>query len=354
MHPTDDRARGAADAVKGFGRHQKDGRRRAGVLAKGTSSARFFRALLPAAVLSAWIAAPPAVLRGAPASGLPAIVATDPNDVMGGQRPRYPAFPKLARKKGYLRGYAKDVSGRPLQGVRILIAAPTLGYSSTGQSVRTDARGYYEIKPLYGGATVRSAGYSLTYRGKPYALPLHPVDGQIDSIAAAGEIENFVLLTYGPVSAAKAADNPEYTGAYYGAAFTFGYSTREATDELAPRRNLLLDSVVEVTLTPDGPLLDGSPGRVIVVRKKITPRGYFPINDIPIGRYKIKAALASEGGRALKIRENVLVTGRDAMTPNETTGEATILFRSEGSDLATLGFLMGGMMRHSLTAERVD
>jgi hypothetical protein len=156
------------------------------------------------------------------------------------------------------------------------------------------------------------------------------------------------------VSAAKADDNPEYSGAYYGGAFTFNYYWREAGDTDAPRKNLVLDSVVEITLTPDGPLLDGTPGRVIVVRKKINPRGYFPINDIPIGRYKIKATVASEGGHPLKISEVVRVTGREAMSPTETKSEATFLFRSEGSDLATLGYMMGGMMRHSLNAERVE
>jgi hypothetical protein len=289
-------------------------------------------------------------------SNLPVRVTTNPNDVMGGQRPKYSVFPKLPKKKGYLRGYALNTNGKPLQNVRIMIAAPSLGYGygSTAQTVRTDARGYYEIKPMFGGCTVRSAGYLTTYRGKIYALPLHPVDGQIDSIDNNGEIENFVLLTYGPVSAAKAADNPEYTGAYYGGAFNFNYWTREATDLDASPSRLILDSVVEITLTPDGPLLDGSKGRVIVVRKKITPRGYFPINDIPIGRYKIKAALVSEGGRLLKIKENGRVEGREAMTPGETTGEATIQFGSDVSDLSTLGFMMGGMMRHSLSVERVD
>ncbi|HEX8237128.1 MAG TPA: hypothetical protein VF600_14315 [Abditibacteriaceae bacterium] len=314
---------------------------------KTTPSTRFVCTMLP--VL---LAAPTVVHSTTPV--LPVRVTSNPNDVMGGQRPKYPTFPKLAKKKGYLRGFARNVNGKPLQGVRILIASPSLGFSSSSQSVRTDARGYYEIKPMYGGCTVRSAGYTTSYRGKLYALPLHPVDGQIDSIDTNGEIENFVLLTYGPVSAAKADDNPEYTGAYYGAAFTFGYSTREATDSLAPRSHLLLDSTVEVTLTPDGPLLDGSKGRVLVIRKKITPRGYFPINDIPIGRYKIKVALVSEEGRPLKISEIVRVTGREAMTPNETTSEATIQFRSEVSDLSTLGFMMGGMMRHSLNVERVD
>lgn len=326
--------------------HQK------GILMKSTSSTRFLDAVLPAMLLSACSIAPE-VVHAAP-SGLPVRVTSNPNDVMGGQRPKYPTFPKLAKKKGYLRGYALNTNGKPLKGVRIMLAAPTIGYGSTAQIARTDARGYYEIKPLYGGCTVRSAGYSLSYRGKMYALPLHPADGQLDSIDTNGEIENFVLLTYGPVSAAIADKNPEYTGAYYGGAFTFEYSTREAEDTLAPRRNLLLDSDVEVTLTPDGPLLDGSKGRVIVVRKKITPRGYFPINDIPIGRYKIKANLLSESGRALKIKEIVRVTGRDAMTPSETGGEATFLFRSETSDLSVLGAMMGGMMRHSIMVERVD
>jgi hypothetical protein len=113
-------------------------------------------ASVPVAVVTALVASPTAVQGASPA--LPARVATDTNDVMGGQRPKYPAFPKLAKKKGYLRGFALDLNGKPLKGVRIMIAAPTLGYGSTAQSTRTDDRGYYEIKPLYGGCTIRIAG----------------------------------------------------------------------------------------------------------------------------------------------------------------------------------------------------
>jgi hypothetical protein len=174
---------------------------------------------------------------------------------------------------------------------------------------------------MSGGCTLRFAGYGLSYRGKMYALPLHPVDGQLDSISTDGEIENLVLLTYGPTSAAKADDNPEYTGAYYGGGFTFGYSTREADDTLAPRRWLVLDSVVEITLTPDGPLLDGSKGRVLVIRKKITPRGYFPstTSDWPLqdqgdAGFRRRATTQAHRDRA---RE-----GREAMTPNSTTGRS--------------------------------
>lgn len=288
----------------------------------------------------------------------PPVSVTDLNDVMGGKMPQMPAFPKLAKKPGFLRGYVKDAKGRPLKGAYVMINPPaTFGSAYTKRSVsaRTDASGLYELPVPTGGCTVWCAGYAVDYHGVRLALPLHPADGELDSIPRdRGDVENFVLLPYGIASPSTVSENPVYSGAYYGAAFTVSYSAREASDTFSPADWLTLGSEIEITLTPDGPLLDGSAGRPLVIRKKLTGGSYFQVNNVPIGRYKIRATL-KENGKTLPVRlsDNGGANRKGGLTPKQTDDTATVIFRSASADPATLRVPNGNMERLELTVDRV-
>jgi hypothetical protein len=112
---------------------------------------------------------------------------------------------------------------------------------------------------------------------------------------------------------------------------------------------------VEITLTPDGPLADGSAGRPFVIRHKVVTRGWFEVHNIPVGRYRIQARV-TEGGKALPLRlkEGHLSGRKGGMTPTETDDTATIVFRSVSSDPMMLRVPAGGMDRLSLNAERIE
>src|SRR3546814_12056742 len=62
---------------------------------------------------------------------------------------------------------------------------------------------------------------------------------------------------------------------------------------------------VELTLTPSGPLIDGSEGKTLVLRQGDhywVQFGY--LEDIPIGRYPVTAILKNEAGpRPLRIQD---------------------------------------------------
>src|SRR3546814_3061732 len=62
---------------------------------------------------------------------------------------------------------------------------------------------------------------------------------------------------------------------------------------------------VELTLTPSGPLIDGSEGKTLVLRQGDhywVQFGY--LEDIPIGRYTVTAILKNEAGpRPLRIQD---------------------------------------------------
>jgi hypothetical protein len=241
------------------------------------------------------------------------------------------------------------------------LVSPTSLYGvGTKQSitVRTDAKGLYEVPIPTGGCQVWCAGYALDYQGVRLALPLHPADGELDNLdKAKGDIENFVLLPYGVANPSGVSENPVYSGNYYGGTFSVGYSTREAKDTFSPAHWLTFGSVVELTLTPDGPLVDGSAGRPIVIRKKLDYNcsSYFRVNNIPIGRYKIRARLTENGNLVpLRLKENIGGPSKGGLTPKETDDEATLLFRSDTGDPKTLRVPKGNMGRLELLVERLQ
>lgn len=287
-----------------------------------------------------------------------AILAEDPDDVMGGGRPKVPAFPKLAKKPGYLRGFVKDAAGRPVVGAKVRISSTEFGGFRSGVTAITDARGYYEGRPPYGMARAYCGGHGKMYNGTYLVLPLHPADGEInDFFSKEGHVENFTLLTWGVVDEAAANQNPRYCGNYYGASMTVGYYLRDETDTSALPKWLVRDRTLEVTLTPDGPLADGNTGRPIVVRQKLdfAHSSYTQINDIPVGRYKMVVRMVDKDGKAevLKLRDNNNTGRKGGLTPKETVGEATMLFLSGTLGPEATRIPGGNMERMSVLVERV-
>lgn len=246
-------------------------------------------------------------------------------NVMGKQTPELPEFPDVTKKPGYLRGYVEDASGNPLQGAYIGVRSTAVGGFYSGAHAETDTEGFYEIQIPWGVADLYAAGYSVEWGDGLAAKSLHPADGKTGSFASAeGAVKNFVLLPYGITSRENLSENPHLPSTYYGGSIYINYWTREASDEYAPPTNLVEGSTIDITLTPEGKMLDGSTGRNILIHKIAGPRGGFYINNIPLGQYKISAKLAD--GQPLKMRLNKPKGTVFGMTPTETTESASVLF----------------------------
>lgn len=170
-----------------------------------------------------------------------------------------------------MKGVVKNAAGQPLAGVEVW-ADNTLGYNQNALG-KTDAQGRYSISlPRDQIGTWQAGGkFGRQYHGQWFELSL-VVDNDTAFATADGAIRNFTLMTSG--------EQPG--GGYYGgtvwAYLSFG------GDEFEMNR-------VEVTLTPDGPLLDGSAGQTL----KRFVKGNL-IEDVPIGRYRISAMYRPEGG----------------------------------------------------------
>ncbi|GGO25954.1 carboxypeptidase-like regulatory domain-containing protein [Deinococcus humi] len=166
-------------------------------------------------------------------------------------------------------GTVRNSAGQPVSGVDVY-AENTLYYNMNALGT-TNRQGRYtitlprnEIGTWRGGARL-----SREYHGTVYQFQLVPAD-RSEFATRSGAIRDFTWKLTG-----KKPD-----GGYYGGTlWMFGAVN-------APGFDL---GRVEVTLTPVGPIIDGSPGKVI--------KGFLvgsQLRDIPIGRYKVSARYMPE------------------------------------------------------------
>jgi hypothetical protein len=168
----------------------------------------------------------------------------------------------------------RDGAGRPIAGARIAVYASAGGGFRTTHKAVTDAQGAYEVPLPAGVGEVAEGTTKVSYSGKTFELPLRPVGSGAGSTfdTAKGHVQNFVLGTAGE----------------------FGGTIRLI--------NVVDEGIIEVVLTPDGPLLDGSAGRPLVFRFDAgETHSETYLNGIPLGRYTLKARLLDDG-EALPLR----------------------------------------------------
>jgi hypothetical protein len=264
---------------------------------------------------------------------------TDHVNVMGDEMPVIPAFPPLAKKPGYLRGYVKDIFGEPLAGAQIGLKSARLYDAYLAAAAETDAAGYYEIKIPAGGARFDYAGFVIPYSRGQAALGLHPADGALSEsyTAAAGGVENFVMLSYGVADREEARRNGRYRGNYYGGTLTLRYFIAPPGESGGAFGNMLAaGSEIVVTLKPVSIIADGRPvARAFEIRKKIeeSSLGEFYLCNVPVGRYELTVRTAD--GRALSLKQKKPTDSPFGIQPAETSGTASLIFNPLSADAKT-------------------
>lgn len=243
---------------------------------------------------------------------------------MGNTRPPIPSFVTLTKQPGKLRGYVKNTWGKPLAGAYIGIRSSTVGGVYTAASDLTDNNGYYEIQLPFGAVHFFAAGYSFDYSTGIASQGLYPADGIAEDFASAeGAVENFVFLPYGTGEPAAVADRPWYPRNYFGGSLYISYAIFE--DMWSEQGSLPANSEIEITLTPDEWLLDARERKTFIIRKKVGNLNFY-INNIPVGRYHIKAKLVN--GAALKLKATDFTPHPVfGMKPTVAVETATILFK---------------------------
>lgn len=183
---------------------------------------------------------------------------------------------------GHVTGRVVDTRGEPVAGAKILLDNSVYYASYIRGSTGEDGRYRIRLQP---GAWKAEASIRKEYHGRTYTLELYP--DSIDSFDESGAVRNFAWKLEGRT--------PDSDYGYYGGFIQLS-TDLDFDGELQD---------IELTLTPSGPLIDGSPGRTL--RLRMGDHYWvdaWQIEDVPIGRYRVTARLHGDGGdRPLRIQD---------------------------------------------------
>jgi len=186
------------------------------------------------------------------------------------------------------KGTVTNSAGQPLAGA-VVNADWQLSddYSIDGT---TDANGAYRIAldPPQSSWHM-NAMYSTTWNGVAYGFDLDPVD-DTPFVGTDGGVRDFVWRLTGPT--------PEGDTSYGGTVYVYvDFSGAVSIDP----------QYVHLTLTPDGPLVDGSTGAVVTATGD-------QIQDVAVGRYLVNATYQEPGAREVDLVVRVRNEGEFAST----------------------------------------
>jgi hypothetical protein len=182
-----------------------------------------------------------------------------------------------AAVKGIVKGVVRYGDGSPIANAKVVIEN-TILYASYVYAT-TNAKGEYSV-PVPIGSWKASVQIEKEFLGKKYKYDLHP-DNPNSFAGYDGAVRNFTWK----ISGAKPGSG------FYG-------SPVKAYGDLLSFINM---TDVELTLTPDGALIDGSAGDVIKKRLVDVGGGEYGIDDVPVGKYSITAKNVATG-QPLEIR----------------------------------------------------
>ncbi|MBB6015396.1 hypothetical protein ACFP9V_20310 [Deinococcus radiopugnans] len=200
-------------------------------------------------------------------------------------------------KAGTVQGQAVDHKGKPLAGLHVWIKP---GLTTGVVDVLTGPDGRYRVDGLPYLPYTAHAWYPVTYKGQTYCYRLaHPSAAEYQPFnAQSGTTRNFRWQLSGKI---PGVEDYKGTGFYGGtlalppAAYREDMGSLEAEDRL------------EVTLTPVGPLIDGSPGKKLVLKTNEISQIY----DVPVGTYAASAVAVTPAGA----RRPVLLAGEYSGQP---------------------------------------
>ena len=219
-------------------------------------------------------------------------------------------------EQGVVYGRVVDSQGKGVANAEI-VANSTDYYNKTTTGY-TDAKGNYRFKLPTGiaeGSYTVSGSLTVKYHNRNYKMALYEEDTRAFS-AYDGAVRNFMFRLTGK----RTVDDDETS------------TPLGATLEVYHDVNNVVFENIELTLEPEGPLVDGSTGKKIVMM--MPEQGYY-LKDIPLGKYKISAR-DKVTGQPL----GVAIQGSSKDYAPSVTG----LFEDEdfaGSEHFRLGLLVG-------------
>jgi hypothetical protein len=230
--------------------------------------------------------------------------------------------PQAGAKPGHLVGKLADAHGRPLSNVTVMV----FGFSDRGEPVTREKKvtgpaAEYDIELPEGKYNTPVARIDVDYNGRRYVLPLAAADGTREWLeqreSRGGMVRDFVWRISGPIP----GGDPATPAGYYGG--TIQFDKGEDLGDIA---------TVEITLTPDGPLIDGNPGQPVTFTRKLPWRRHEDhyLFDVPLGKYTATAKLAfGSTPKAMRVWCYTIDPTRpdeELKTPEQLHAKATVEF----------------------------
>ena len=214
---------------------------------------------------------------------------------------------------GMMTGQVVDTQGKPLAGVTVE-ANNTLFDTTPTVTTTTGADGRYKVQVPRSSSWRPYAYMSRTYNGRTYKLDLHP--DVADSFPGdTGGVRNFRWKLTG--------DKPAPLQGKYGMTLY----VQPDPDAPSDIENFKL------TLTPLGPLVDGSTGKELKVSTSYAQQSL--VEDIPLGRYKLTASYEPPGKAS-----RPMVVDAVRMGPQQWADSVTVEFEPEGRNCSNCFRLM--------------
>jgi hypothetical protein len=215
-----------------------------------------------------------------------------------------------------------DTRGDPLRGAAIWVETEL--YVGTPGRGLSDADGRYLVTGLRLPYVYSAhARLPIAWDGRDWCLRLAPLTPSEESVfaAAEGAFRDFAWRLSGPVDGSLWG--PDEDGSWWGGTVRLFPSFEDGR----------YDRVIELTLTPTGPLVDGSVGAP-VVRTVDLATTLFAL-DIPLGPYDVSAVTLEADGARTPLR--VAQTGSEpaAVAPLRFEPEDWSFLGCEGSGTST-------------------
>ena len=211
--------------------------------------------------------------------------------------------PSNTATAGQVAGRVSYADGRPLPGAHVLVIGVEY---ATELDLQSDSDGTYGGVIEQQDANYRMAAWvESPFEGETYRFPLEPVgDPDTHFRGADGFAKDFVWRLTGRGSWASHLQADDRSGLIGGIVGVFVYDP--LTDPTAASALALpVGSIIDVTLTPLTPLVDGSDAQPITVTITIEEEtGPYTIGevgaltDVPLGRYEATATVTEPGGTA--------------------------------------------------------
>lgn len=245
---------------------------------------------------------------------------------------------------GHIKGKVVNSRGQGLQGVKVSFNTVTFGGGvSTAATATTTADGTYDVELPKGNYGVK-AEYTITYNGRQYREYMSPddgVNGELIHDSEKGYVKNFTWKISGEIPGyAHVPGEPHHYGGFIDLQHEGAYNYANGQSQTPVVEPIPLGSKVEVTLTPDGPLLDGSQGQAITRTHQIGAgetywySSEYDLMDIPVGRYNVSAVLIETNGGRRNLRVSTLAGNNSSIKPS--TPGTTALLEFWPTDFSTL------------------